>query len=125
MAWKICKLFLTILHFSCDLHSGFAAIPVAFPGFGIPNGIGGVPNFGLPGNMGNFPGYGNPASFPNFNNQPNFGGLQQPPMPVKESVVPTVSGSNIHQVLSSIGNFLFNSICSTFVVFIQSKFSYK
>lgn len=88
--------------------SGFAAIPVAFPSFAVQNGIRDVPNFGIAGTVGNFPGFGNPANFPNLNNLPNFGGLQQNTMTAKDPVLSSVTGSNIHQILSSIGNFFSN-----------------
>lgn len=59
----------------------------------------------MPGNIGNYPGFANPSNVPNFNNLPSYGGLQQNPMTAKDPVLSPVSGSEIHQVLSSIGNF--------------------
>lgn len=86
---------------------GFAAIPVAFPGFAFQNGIRDAPNFGVPGNFGQFSGFGSPTHYPNFGNTPNFGGLQQNPIPTKEPTLPPVAGSNIHQLLSSMGKSIF------------------
>lgn len=109
------------LHFSCELHLGFAAIPVAFPGFAFQNGIRDAPNFGVPGNFGQFPGFGSPAQIPNFDNQPNFGGMQQNPTATKEPTLSPVAGSNIHKLLSSMGKFFF--LIQKYQNTIQSHFS--